>query len=120
MLDTSGHPVFVVGNRRGGLQLIRKSYAAPDTTTDLVDEPFALPAPKVFPNPTEGRFEIDFGNNTGPGYQLHLRNPLGQTILVEETRALRREVDLTLYPKGVYFLQIRQASQTWVYKIVVQ
>lgn len=119
VLDTSGNPVYVVGNRRGGLQLFRQKNAAPDTTTSIGDLP-QIPSPKVYPNPNQGQFEVEFAEGQFAAHQLEVRNSMGQLVWQTNTRRSAESINITAYPKGVYFLQIQQQGRRWTYKIVVQ
>ncbi|MEM6348706.1 MAG: T9SS type A sorting domain-containing protein [Bacteroidota bacterium] len=118
VLDTSGIHSFVVGNRRGGLQLVQGSRTV---TPPLSVNPDQDPArPIIFPNPSEGRFQVKLQNPNQQSYRLYLRNSLGQTILSRETRGSQLSLDLSAYPKGVYLLQVEQGDRVWHHKLVRQ
>lgn len=64
---------------------------------------------KVFPNPTQGLVTIDFGKEFNG--QLYLYNSLGQlinSIKINDSKDL--ELNLTLYPKGVYLIKAQNTE----------
>ncbi len=118
VLDTSGIHSFVVGSIRGGLQLVQGSRTE---TPPLSINPGQDPArPLIFPNPSEGRFQVKLQNPNQQSYHLYLRNSVGQTILSRETRGSQLSLDLSAYPKGVYLLQVEQGDRVWHHKLVRQ
>jgi len=75
---------------------------------------------QVFPNPTSGLLNIDFGNVAKTG-SFTLSTINGQVLQhgeFEET--LHQEIDVTLFARGVYLLQVTTATQSNHHQIIRQ
>lgn len=60
----------------------------------------------IYPNPTNDMIQIDIN-----GYQaktIHLFNAIGELVMIAEPNT--QQIDLTNYPKGIYFLQLTTAK----------
>jgi predicted outer membrane repeat protein len=77
----------------------------------------------VYPNPTDGKFFVNISKSTGK-FALRLLNTTGQCVLttIENHPVIpfKRELDLSNFPKGIYYLQIISNWYTQTEKIVVQ
>jgi len=70
-----------------------------------------------YPNPTEGPICVSF--NQGEPISVAVRNSLGQLLVYDRPRALRQlELDLSMYPTGVYFIQIEVDGDFITQKVV--
>jgi hypothetical protein len=69
----------------------------------------------IFPNPTDGKFQIA-GLNFVPE-KLEVLNLVGETIHQQKGA---KEVDLSNFPKGIYFVKISHGQKMLTKKIVVQ
>ncbi len=77
----------------------------------------------ITPNPSDGRFEIilhDIYGNT----ELHLINPQGQIISTESVTLngdnFSKQIDLSKYSKGIYFIEINNKGKNALKKIIVK
>jgi Secretion system C-terminal sorting domain/Right handed beta helix region len=71
----------------------------------------------VYPNPTTGQTTIDLAEGTASS--VTLRNSLGQVILSNKFTATNQiELDISNYPKGIYFLQLEVDEQVITQKII--
>ncbi|MBA2611791.1 MAG: T9SS type A sorting domain-containing protein [Bacteroidetes bacterium] len=60
---------------------------------------------KVYPNPTQGQVTLNFGE-TFSG-QILVYNSLGQLLITQKMNAVdKSELDLSIYPKGVYLIKV--------------
>ncbi len=107
-----------------GELLLVQSFASPDSSvlvtqgllqpcTDKIDNSpitvlFEKGDYKLFPNPTNGKFEVDFFVKTSGQMSLQLINSVGQVL---ETRSYHYNgccridlFDITKYPNGIYFV----------------
>lgn len=66
--------------------------------------------PDIYPNPNYGVINI----NSEQKYFAELKNIKGQLIFAEKTSL----IDITEYPKGVYFLKLSLGKQVFNYKII--
>ncbi|MCB0518029.1 MAG: immunoglobulin domain-containing protein [Lewinellaceae bacterium] len=77
----------------------------------------------VYPNPTDGKFFVDFSKSTG-NFALRLLNTTGQIVLStfenHPVIPFKRELDVSHFPKGIYYLQIISNWYTQTEKLVVQ
>lgn len=73
----------------------------------------------VFPNPSEGKFRI---SNDAGIQQIIVYNMLGKQIYLKTNSDQEKlnEIDLTKFPKGVYFIEVNDGRKTRTKKIVIQ
>jgi hypothetical protein len=73
----------------------------------------------ISPNPTTGVVKID---NLGleKNIQVFVRNILGDTLLQKIVIDLSASIDLSEYPKGVYFIDVLQNNEKTTKRIVLQ
>lgn len=76
---------------------------------------------EVYPNPTNGVFNIAFNGFAGD-YKISLNNILGQTVYSKSLHIENDQVekiDLSLYNKGLYFITIEGSSSKTVKKVIL-
>lgn len=77
----------------------------------------------VYPNPTNGKFFVNISKSTG-NFALRLLNTTGQCVLStfenHPVFPFKQELDLSNFPKGIYYLQIISNWYAQTEKIVVQ
>ncbi len=74
---------------------------------------------KVFPNPSNGVFNINLSSNDENTVNLTVKNVVGKTILTETVRVVgntRHQISLADYSKGIYFLTIGNETTKLVVK----
>ena len=66
---------------------------------------------RLFPNPTNGTFTIDYGNDLSPGDKVYIEilNSLGQGVI--KTYTIFQEIDLSDQPKGIYLVKINNVTK---------
>jgi hypothetical protein len=73
-----------------------------------------LNAVQVYPNPNDGRFSIQFENNSNEPLQIAVLNVMGQTVFAEkravEPGTVYLDINLGEIAAGAYVLQLRQGS----------
>ena len=75
------------------------------------------------PNPSQGIFTIQITGLQNQEATLSITGIQGKTILQESingTRTLTKKLDLSNYPKGVYFVKLQSAGQVKTEKMVIQ
>lgn len=73
----------------------------------------------VYPNPSKGLIHIDFASYQDK-VQITLYGSTGQQLLNEElSGAFESSLDLSAYPKGVYFLRLVMDTDIEIRKIVL-
>lgn len=71
---------------------------------------------KIFPNPTDGRFTIECGQNK---FQNLMVSDLTGKTLFEKTNVLDKvEIDLSAYENGIYFISVKIDNIMFTSKIV--
>ncbi len=78
----------------------------------------AEPSFSVFPNPGNGLFSLLFSNSSDR--EIRVSNVLGETILSGAQNGSRGELDLRQYPKGVYFLTVKEGALSGTRRICIQ
>jgi len=72
----------------------------------------------VFPNPTSKELSISFNNDNEN--EIALYNVFGEIMFTKNSVVVLETIDVSSFPKGVYFLSIRQSLKTQIIKIVIQ
>ena len=75
-------------------------------TTLLANQ--TLPSVRVYPNPNQGLFTIDFGNYPQQEATIELLNALGQVVYQTTRTGQLQTIEQTALPTGVYILRIDQ------------
>lgn len=78
---------------------------------------------EVYPNPNEGLFTLEIANAGVTTYMMNVRNMLGQNVVSEAINVngdVRRDIDLTSFEKGVYFVSLENGDERLVRKVVVK
>ena len=72
----------------------------------------------VYPNPTNGEFVIALDANAK--YDITIINLLGQTVISTTTSGMNTTIDLSNFDKGVYTVELKNNSSTYVEKVIVE
>jgi hypothetical protein len=86
-----------------------------------IAEKTALSGIKIYPNPSEGKFIFE-NEKPGPAvYELTIYNSLGNKIYSQahSTQDKKNEIDLSAFPKGIYFIQLGSEGKIVRKKIVL-
>ena len=70
----------------------------------------------VYPNPSKGVFTVTLLNNQ-PVKQIEILNSLGERVLLQSNV---NTINLSGLSKGMYFLKIADASQTYLKKVILE
>jgi len=90
----------------------------PNACTVSVEEEEELNlATSIYPNPTNGVFEIMIANTTNFSYTVI--DVLGNTIITNNVSGNRASVDLTNQAKGAYFVQVTTEQGSITKKVMV-
>jgi hypothetical protein len=76
----------------------------------------------ILPNPSNGIISCSFSNILNENYVLSVENALGATLLTQPLPDLceQLQLDLSPYPKGIYFIRIKGNKLHSVEKLVIQ
>jgi len=74
----------------------------------------------LYPNPTSGRFSIHVSDNVIE--RIDIYNLSGQKVMTLGKDQIQNEteIDLTLYPRGLYLIKINDGSKTYVEKLILR
>lgn len=80
--------------------------------------------PKLYPNPSRGRVEVAFEDAVEGPVHFHLLNT-HQNLISSWERVVvglepKTRMDLSLHPRGLYFLVIETKDDRWVKKVILQ
>ncbi|MFC1732487.1 T9SS type A sorting domain-containing protein [candidate division KSB1 bacterium] len=77
----------------------------------------------IFPNPTKGMFSITI-NGVNDDIEMSIYNNLGQIVINEQLEGVvpnyTKEIDMSQYPKGVYYIKLMNNEMLKVKEIVIQ
>ncbi len=82
-----------------------------------VEDAFSSPDLKVFPNPARGVLFIETNQLDLFPIQLELISARGQ-LLERLEMSSSRQIDISRYPAGLYYLRLRNAERQWIGKLV--
>lgn len=93
-------------------------------TTGIGDGKLAVEEMKFFPNPSTGKFNLSFNLPDKGETRLNITNMEGRSIYNENLGTFsghyNKEIDISSYPKGAYFVRIDQGNHAQVKKIVLE
>lgn len=72
----------------------------------------------VYPNPTNDKVKIEFPNVVPQTTKIEVINSHGQRIGMYNPTATKEEIDLSAYPKGIYFFKIQNDFTRKSFKIL--
>jgi beta-glucanase (GH16 family) len=75
---------------------------------------------KIYPNPTQGRINIEFDGKIVGDVEIKLINNLDQTVFVKKSIKENFYIDISELPKGVYFLTGTFGENSISEKIVLE
>jgi len=70
---------------------------------------------KLYPNPSSGIFTLEVSADVS----VEIRNTVGSLIYQNENISAKETIDLSQKAKGIYFVTVRNANQSFVEKIVI-
>jgi hypothetical protein len=73
----------------------------------------------IYPNPTSGIFNIEAEGSLSSGYALEVINMMGNTVF-SETNVYKTmsQIDISAFPKGIYFIKLSCGESMHTEKIV--
>ena len=76
----------------------------------------------VYPNPSNGRFQVKFENATRAVYELKIVNMVGQIVYVDRQLIngdSTQRINLTQLDDGIYFMSVRNGEQEITKKLII-
>lgn len=72
----------------------------------------------IFPNPSNGIFSIQYQNNAPQSIEIY--NVVGEKIYSTISNKETHDIDISLFPKGVYFVKLDDGEKVIAKKIVIK
>lgn len=96
-------------------ELLKNQCATVTQTEEIIspDKPI-----RCFPNPSSGNFNLEIAIQTSV-YDLEIYNALGERILNKKMEGEKNEIDLSSYPKGMYFIRVESKGTILTDKIML-
>ncbi len=86
---------------------------------DLLERSF-----RIYPNPSEGVFKLEFSSSLGKNMEIRITNMMGQIVLEDEIESFsgsyRKRLEMGAYRSGVYLLQLITERATVNRRIILQ
>ena len=102
----------------GGILFKWNSKTTIFTSTGIKDNNFNDLDIKIYPNPTKDKIKIKFKDDIVKGLKIKVTNVLGETYFESDLIISNREIDLKIFPSGIYFINISDNEREKVMKIV--
>jgi hypothetical protein len=77
-----------------------------------MDEPTVAEGFKVYPNPTDGVITIA----SAKGSEYRITNLMGQTLMTGRVNGENQQIDVSVLPKGLYFITMGESTQKLIIK----
>jgi len=85
-----------------------------------INENIAAPLISVYPNPTNGKLNIQNKNTDYKNFTVSVINSIGSVVIVKNFESLSDEtIDLSGHPAGIYLVKVQSASTTVSESIVL-
>ena len=99
------------------------SETSADAVVGLSEIKNTLNNVNVYPNPSNGLFDINFNAATSATYDVKVTNVIGQTLVnrtVNVSGNMNVNMDITSFNQGLYFVIISSQGEENVYKLIVE
>ncbi len=117
--DCNSLSYFVrISNQVGPSILNEENVSEKDLELDF-GLPFHEISFSIFPNPTKGLFTIVISNSDNSDNKISITNNIGKIIYITYQNATTIEIDACTWSKGIYFIQILNATQLISKKIII-
>lgn len=74
----------------------------------------------VFPNPSNGHFQLNIDNFNSQKINLEIFNAIGERVYTSSITKQQNEIDLSNLPEGIYFVKMISTNQMYQQKIIIQ
>jgi hypothetical protein len=74
----------------------------------------------VYPNPSNGKITVEIAKNSATESVIFLYNSVGSLVMEKNGHESTVQLDLSSYPKGIYFIKVLNGNQLNTQKIVIQ
>ena len=92
--------------------------------TGTIDQKLNLDKLNFYPNPSNGKFHLNFKLSTTGTTEIGIFNMEGKSVYNESLKdfsgSYDKEIDISSHPKGVYFVKVKQGEHAQLKKIVME
>jgi len=71
---------------------------------------------KIYPNPSNGKFTIDFNNNGS--YSIEIYSVVGKKVF-EKSNTTNTSILISNLEQGIYFVKLTKDSKTITQKVII-
>ncbi|MFK8007396.1 MAG: PKD domain-containing protein [Saprospiraceae bacterium] len=115
--DTTGtYTITLVGSNNCGPSTFETTV---NITITSLENPNDWNRISIFPNPTNDFLRIDFGKKQNNENSIQIINSLGQMVFSKKVESVIEEINVSDFPKGIYFIKIINGKSDFVKRIVV-
>ena len=97
-------------------------YVVDWITTSIID--LLSSSLSTYPNPTSDELNIYFKIHRNQNTHIRINNVLGETVFCESVNDFkgdyRKKINLSMFPKGVYLLEVETSNRLVVEKIMIE
>jgi Leucine-rich repeat (LRR) protein len=72
---------------------------------------------KVYPNPSSGVFTLEFNSDS---YLVSIYSVIGNKVYENISNTSKHKIDLSNYPKGIYFVKIKKDNKVYNNRIILE
>jgi len=98
-------------------------YTVSETLLPLSQNSFTVEDVSIFPNPSKGKFSIQFGSSINTAIELNVFDIRGRVLLEKSYKTsgkFNQDLDLQHLASGVYLLKIGDGSRSLTKKIIIE
>ncbi|MEI8204062.1 MAG: T9SS type A sorting domain-containing protein [Bacteroidota bacterium] len=119
LANSMGYPVCIVHADKNNSVLNVEYYSG--QYSGIEDKPIAGTNVSVYPNPSNGRITIEIPQeNNKMDNQIYIYNSLGSLVWQKNTSDTKLNIDISNYPKGMYFIKVANGGNIKTEKLVIQ
>jgi len=74
----------------------------------------------IYPNPTSGLLNIDFGKHTGQLFDVSIINNLGETVMKLKNQSEETKFKLVNQEPGIYFIFVSNSNESFYEKLILK
>ncbi len=117
-LNQNGKMEVIIGNYRGGISAYHTDI--PSGINTAAHRPYQDLGLTIFPNPAHEKLTLQLPATLTGEHTVELFNAAGQKLLQQTWRDTRLDLNLTEYPKGVYWIKVLAGNAMQTKRFVIQ
>ncbi len=119
-INNDGFLDIIIGNKRGGLNMFATNYTVGGRVDTVEPEEDELDL-VLLPNPANDWIQLEWSKLAkSSNSQLVIYNSVGRLVKQQSVESTVEQVDVSQWPAGLYFAELRIDSQRVIKKFIVQ